>query len=79
MCRVLSGLVVSVEVCHSCGLKIRIEMYRVVAHINLQVTVHGACASNTRLLPVSALCCSSFEGVLVQNSYLESEKKVQVF
>lgn len=75
MCRVLSDLVVSVNVCHSGGLKIRIEIYRVVAHVNLQVTVHGACGYNPRLLPVSALCCSKFGGALVQNSYLESERK----
>lgn len=69
MCRVLSGLVVSVTVCHTCGLKIGIEMYRVVAHVNLQVTVHGAHGCSPRLLPVSPLCCGSFGGALVQNAY----------
>lgn len=58
-----------------CGLKIRTEMCRVVAHVHLQVTVDDACGCNPRQEPVSAPRCGSFGGALVQKSCLESEKK----
>lgn len=57
MCRVLSGLVVSVNVSHTCGLGIRIEMYGVVANVNLEVTALGLW-----LQPKAAACfCSSLQ------------------